>query len=150
MAVKFGVGCANPHPQGDGTPLLLPPANSNPPLGFIHLLSLVLMNLPFLYLHLLLLLAIWTNLWLCVFWVKFGEIMCLFLLLFTKLSLTGNFLEVNVDLAGNWISLKFANVEDKEMVSRGRPWYVSSFSFVLSRWAPFFDPFSTCIDRIDH
>ncbi|KAJ8429034.1 hypothetical protein Cgig2_016939 [Carnegiea gigantea] len=32
-AVKFGVGCANPHPQGDGTPLLLPPANSNPPLG---------------------------------------------------------------------------------------------------------------------
>jgi len=54
-----------------------------------------------------------------------------------------------VDLGNNWILLRFANIEDKEMVWRGRPWFVGSFNFVLSSWVPFLDPFSVCIGRID-
>ena len=41
-------------------------------------------------------------------------------------------------LNNNWISIKFANVEDKEMVWRERPWYVNGLNFVLSPWLQFF------------
>lgn len=54
-----------------------------------------------------------------------------------------------IDLGNNWISIKFANTEDKEMVWRERPWHVNGLNLVLSPWLPFFDPYSTCIDRVD-
>ena len=54
-----------------------------------------------------------------------------------------------VELDNNWILLHFANVEDKEIVWRGRPWFVGSFNFVLTSWVPFFDPISVGIGRID-
>ena len=54
-----------------------------------------------------------------------------------------------VDMGNSWISFKFANVEDKEMVSNERPWHVNGLNLVLSTWLPFFDPYSTCIGRVD-
>ena len=36
------------------------------------------------------------------------------------------------ELCNDWILLRSANVEDKDMVWRGRSWFVGSFNFVLT------------------
>lgn len=54
-----------------------------------------------------------------------------------------------VNLDDNWISFKFANVEDQEMVWKERSWHVNGLNLVLSPWLPFLDPYSTCIDMFD-
>lgn len=54
-----------------------------------------------------------------------------------------------VDLVNNWISFKFANVEDMEMVWRERHWHVNGLNLLLSSCLSFFNPYSTCIDRVD-
>lgn len=54
-----------------------------------------------------------------------------------------------VDLVNNWISFKFANVEDMEMVWRERHWHVNGLNLLLSSWLSFFNPYSTCIDWVD-
>jgi len=52
-------------------------------------------------------------------------------------------------LGNGWILFRFSNLQDIHLVWEGRPWFVSGLNLVLRRWEPFFDPFSSTIQRID-
>jgi len=54
-----------------------------------------------------------------------------------------------VGIGNEWILVRFANVDDRNMVYSNRPWFVNSFNFVLSLWIPLFDPFNNVIDKVD-
>ena len=54
-----------------------------------------------------------------------------------------------VELGNEWILVRFANSNDRDLVFKQRPWYVSGLNFVLVPWVPFFDPFNTQITRVD-
>lgn len=88
---------------------------------------------------------------LCLLGKVWGEYVLL-LVIINKTKQDWKFIrgQVNfIDLGNNWISIIFANSEDKEMVWRERPWHVNGLNFMLSYWLPFFDPYSACIDSVD-
>ena len=54
-----------------------------------------------------------------------------------------------VELGNDWVLIRFANNQDRDLVLEQRPWNVSGLNFVLIPWAPFFDPYNTQITRVD-
>jgi len=54
-----------------------------------------------------------------------------------------------LDLGNGQILFRFSNLQDITLVWNGQPWHVSGLNLVLRQWEPFFDPFSTTIQRID-
>jgi len=54
-----------------------------------------------------------------------------------------------VDLGNEWILIRFANSQDRELVFGQRPWYVNGLNFVLIPWIPFFCPYGTQITKVD-
>jgi len=54
-----------------------------------------------------------------------------------------------VELGRDWVLIRFANNQDRDLVFEQRPWYVSGLNFVLIPWASFFDPYNTQITRVD-
>ena len=54
-----------------------------------------------------------------------------------------------VDLWNEWVLIRFANNQDRELVFGQRPYFVNGLNLVLIPWIPLFDPYSTQITRID-
>lgn len=54
-----------------------------------------------------------------------------------------------IDLGNDWLLIRFANCQDKMLVFDQRPWFVNGLNFVVTNWAPFFDPYHTAITKVD-
>jgi len=54
-----------------------------------------------------------------------------------------------VDIGNEWILVRFATVDDRNLVYNNRPWLVNGLNFILTPWIPFFDPFSNAIDKVN-
>uniref|UniRef100_A0A7C9F5N3 DUF4283 domain-containing protein n=1 Tax=Opuntia streptacantha TaxID=393608 RepID=A0A7C9F5N3_OPUST len=54
-----------------------------------------------------------------------------------------------VDLGNEWVLIRFATSQDRDLVFSQRPWYVNGLNFVIIPWIPLFDPYNSQISRVD-